>query len=862
MKLTVQEWKASINRRFPEYVNSFLPNPDDHLIQQSDICWLGPHPDQHPSEGGKCLDVNPIDGIALCRNCKWTGDIIGYEMSRSGCDFITAIETISKNLAVEMPSIKGDTVAAKEERDKAKLGLAILNETVDYYHKRLTPDARQYFINRGINNETINELKLGFAPNSERSLFDHLKTKGHNIDDIFSTGVCRKLDNGKIVDCFSSRYMFPYYLSKDRACYLIGRDALNKEDRSKYKKLHKADPQSPAVLNVLWNSYSISDDKKRHVLITEGITDAILARQEIADRYDVISPVTTHISNNDVERLANLLIAYPLRRVIICNDNDANRAGAKGALETAKKLRRSIADRIIKAKKSEAEAAGKTFTAPTIDSLLPLLPDIRIATLQKEPHVESVDVADYIECGKTDMLLYWIDSAVDIERYQQYLNRNSKRFFMGKTYRPKYLTDELRSEGRYYIGHNKQIRRYENGVYLSDEEYGVIKREITTKLWEQRNTGRVDEAIEDLMRECQVPPSKVNPPNIVCTKTCFVDIETLDEIPFTPDIITTRQVNAILDEDADCPMFKQFLSEIASGYEQLIFEMIGYCLHNSAHMHKAFMLVGEGNNGKSTLLEALEIFFGKDNIANIALQDLEDNRFKIAEIDGKYANLYADLPKTPLQKCSIFNTVVGGDAIMVERKNVNPFKIWPTATQIFSCNELPKSWTTSKGFYRRLIIIEFLRDFSGADKRKRKEIIAEITTDAELSGILVEAIMAYQKALVNGSFTIPEASKDALKRYKRDNESTRMFFDQYLVKEEGSKIAKKDVRELYDQWADDLKMADKVKEPSSTALYRKIETYANELDYYGDERDDIKVTTNTHKFINLTSNPSAGYEDE
>lgn len=158
-----------------------------------------------------------------------------------------------------------------------------------------------------------------------------------------------------------------------------------------------------------------------------------------------------------------------------------------------------------------------------------------------------------------------------------------------------------------------------------------------------------------------------------------------------------------------CPRFIKFLYEsLEDDQVTLIQEMLGYFLIPVNHAQKCFIIVGKGGAGKSVLLRVLnELLLGKENMSNVAWQELSD-RFKTAELFGKWANICAELPTKGIEDNSIFKALVGEDYLTVEKKNKNPFSFQPYARLLFSCNSIPKNYgDKSEGFYRRLIIVRF-----------------------------------------------------------------------------------------------------------------------------------------------------------
>ena len=191
-------------------------------------------------------------------------------------------------------------------------------------------------------------------------------------------------------------------------------------------------------------------------------------------------------------------------------------------------------------------------------------------------------------------------------------------------------------------------------------------------------------------------------------------------IPHSPDYYTTVQLNVSFNPDADCPLFKKFLNESMAGDSEqvtLIQEMLGYFLIPITAAQKCFVLVGEANAGKSILLRVINyILIGAKYVSNVSWQALNE-RFKTAELFGKLANIFADLPTKNIDDNGIFKALVGEDTITVEKKHKDPFSFQSYARLLFSCNNIPKNYgDRSEGFYRRLIIITY-RNAVPSDKR-------------------------------------------------------------------------------------------------------------------------------------------------
>lgn len=162
-------------------------------------------------------------------------------------------------------------------------------------------------------------------------------------------------------------------------------------------------------------------------------------------------------------------------------------------------------------------------------------------------------------------------------------------------------------------------------------------------------------------------------------------------LPHDKKYYFTNQLPVAYNPESKCPQFLKFLSEILpeEKYRLQIQEMFGWCLWRNYQHQVAFMLIGEGSNGRSTLLNVLRALLGDRNVTSQSLQELCSNRFSKAELYQKYANIAPDIPHNTIKDSSIFKQLTGGDQITAEKKFRNPFNFVNYAKLIFSANELP-----------------------------------------------------------------------------------------------------------------------------------------------------------------------------
>jgi putative DNA primase/helicase len=194
--------------------------------------------------------------------------------------------------------------------------------------------------------------------------------------------------------------------------------------------------------------------------------------------------------------------------------------------------------------------------------------------------------------------------------------------------------------------------------------------------------------------------------------------------------------------------------------------MAGYMLCANAESlpnkwQRAFMLIGPGDNGKSTYLNLVTALLGDENVSNQTLQALVENRFSVATLDHKLANIAADIGDRSLYATAQFKNLTGGDKITAEHKFKDAYEFRNPAILAFSCNILPESYDDSNAYHKRWVIAPFENTFT--DKKDPK-LLEKLSTAEELSGFLNQAIAAYREMDTRGTFT----SEGATIEQKRD----------------------------------------------------------------------------------------------
>ncbi|WP_243135518.1 DNA primase family protein [Clostridium perfringens] len=328
----------------------------------------------------------------------------------------------------------------------------------------------------------------------------------------------------------------------------------------------------------------------------------------------------------------------------------------------------------------------------------------------------------------------------------------------------------------YYGGESFLI--YENGVYniSGEKEAGRIIMDYMLPNY------CIMASIRDCRDQWDILVSKDfddfnRNPYLVNVRNGLLDIRDMSFKEHTPSYLSTVQLNVEYNPQVDCPQFKKFLNEVLDcKLIPLVQEIVGYLLTTNTVSQKAFVFWGLARTGKSTLLWVVEyLLLGKKNVSNIPWQEIGD-KFKTAELLGKLANVFSDLPSKSIDDTGIFKVVTGEDYLMAEKKNKNPFKFKPFARLVFSCNELPRNYVDrTEGFYRRLIIVPFNRQI----EKSKIDKALKYKFQREKEGILNWALEGLKRLYENNfEFSENELTDGVKKEYKRENNNVISFVEE------------------------------------------------------------------------------------
>ncbi len=665
-----------------------LISKDEPLEKAGDTYRSGHEKAGHGSKSGTCLDVSPKKQVYFCRNCGEKGDIFSYVMNRDNRSFISAAKWLCEAYDLPFENLSPEETARatanRKERDRVR---PLIKAAFQFYHDMMTDEQRDYFRGRGISDEMIDKLLLGYAPSGDALAEQCKGLEAIGAEDLYKTGLFFK-NKGGAADRYTDRYIFPYWKNGETV-FSIGRSSNpNIEPHKKYVKhlVHKPDKyqyvSSVAVDHCIWGVDTIHGATE--IIITEGIVDAILAYQ---NGFAVLSPITTQFSNRDIERLAEL--TKHAETVAIINDNEVSGAGLKGALKTAEAL----------------FSAGR---------------DVLIVKLPRPPKRDKYDLADYfadfsandlralIDEKTLDFIEYKIDKATKITtgRKQENALKDILRFVVkaDPVRQERYIQkivdaklakmNTLRSQLKMEAAEQRTGKKTTNAIadeliekrYTKDDEITVVFQhgtwyEYSGMKYEERSRDEYDTEIIEKIRFEKIDVSqnlvtsvrlatqpltiitdgleapfwrgkKEHTENIISLKNGLLNLDKLftgnknSLLPHTPDFFVLSSQPYDYNPKAKCPRWLQFLDESLDddGVKVVMQEFYGLCLTHDQRFHKFLFLQGLSRTGKGVAFTILQELVGRENVSNVALRDF-GQPFGLQPMLGKKLNINAEMPE-------------------------------------------------------------------------------------------------------------------------------------------------------------------------------------------------------------------------
>jgi len=280
-----------------------------------------------------------------------------------------------------------------------------------------------------------------------------------------------------------------------------------------------------------------------------------------------------------------------------------------------------------------------------------------------------------------------------------------------------------------------------NGMIYSNYEAEAIIKEETEKLLEHCNKSNTLEVIDKIKRKTFVDLKDFDSdPNIITVINGILNIKekiltphtfkNISQVLLSVEYITPKytisdeNIFGDIEKNLENTLFWRTLKDsftVNGKFRRDDFETVLEIMASpiiKRHIdERAFMFLGSGENGKSVFFSYIECMIGKNNVSNITLQDMADDKFMSANLDGVSVNIFTDLGQNELKHTGKIKAITSNEGIEVQKKHQQGFTLYPFCKLMFSCNRFPKVYDQTQGFFRRWIIVKWEHNFENDPNR-------------------------------------------------------------------------------------------------------------------------------------------------
>jgi DNA primase len=289
--------------------------------------------------------VRPDEKHYHCFGCQVSGNPFDFVIETEGLDFKGALESLAARFGVKLETEDEDPAAAARRERRERLH-ALLARASTYYSRYLweageAQPAREYLLARGLEEQTLREFRVGYAPSAWDRMLRASRASGYSEEELLAVGLAQRSRNrpGSIYDRFRERIMFPAVDTRGRV-HGFGARAMRDNQRPKY--LNTSDGELYHKREVLFgiDLARAAAARADRMILVEGYTDVLAVHQ--AGMRNAVGIMGTALTEEQVTQLEKT--AHVLELCL-----DADRAGQDAMLRAA---------RLARARKLELRVVG------------------------------------------------------------------------------------------------------------------------------------------------------------------------------------------------------------------------------------------------------------------------------------------------------------------------------------------------------------------------------------------------------------------------------------------------------------------------------------------------------------------------
>lgn len=229
------------------------------------------HKEKSPS-----FSVSPDKQIFHCFGCGVGGNVFHFIEKIENLSFIETVEMLADRAGINLPTINNNV---DDKLLKLKSRVYDVNEAAaKFYHENLykltSKEAQNYIKKRKLDNRTLKNFLIGYS-GTFNELYIHLKENGFSDEEILASSLVNRNENGKFIDRFRKRLMFPIQDTRNRVIAFGGRVL----DDSKPKYINSPENIVYSKGRHLFGLNVAKREQIKKIIIVEGYMDAISLHQ-------------------------------------------------------------------------------------------------------------------------------------------------------------------------------------------------------------------------------------------------------------------------------------------------------------------------------------------------------------------------------------------------------------------------------------------------------------------------------------------------------------------------------------------------------------------------------------------------------
>ena len=270
--------------------------------------------------------VTPSKGIYKCFGCGKAGSALGFVMEYEHVTYPEALRYLARkyNIEIKEEEESAEQIAARQRSESL---MAVSEFARQFFCDQLqSPEGKavgyRYYRNRGIEDTTIAQWSLGWAPSGKTALVDAARAAGYKDEYLVAAGLAIEQENGTLVDKFRERVMFPIHSVSGRVIAYSGR-TLKADNPAKYVNSPETEIyiKSRNLLGIYFAKSQIA--KADRCILVEGNVDVVMMHQ--MGITNVVASCGTSLTEEQIR-----LIGKFTRNITIMYDGDG--AGLHAAI--------------------------------------------------------------------------------------------------------------------------------------------------------------------------------------------------------------------------------------------------------------------------------------------------------------------------------------------------------------------------------------------------------------------------------------------------------------------------------------------------------------------------------------------------